>query len=158
MKIFVTVGTAEFDELFQKMDQILKADPELEAVGQIGSGDYKPRNFSRVFRLTGKTEKYYKWADLIVSHGGAGTIYDILKSGKRAIAVPNKKLIEDHQVELVDAFSKMGYIMKGDLASLGELIKDASSYRFQPYNYKPHKIGWVLKRYIDSLNLSEPCI
>ena len=51
-----------------------------------------------------------KWADLIISHAGAGSIIDLLTSRKKFILFPRlreyNEAIDNHQLELCEAFSK----------------------------------------------------
>ncbi|MEM2109280.1 MAG: PssE/Cps14G family polysaccharide biosynthesis glycosyltransferase [Candidatus Odinarchaeota archaeon] len=148
MKLFITVGTSSFDPLFRRVDDILKERTDFEAIGQIGTGLYKPVRFTKIFRFTNNIDKYYAWADLIISHGGAGTIYDILRFNKKAIVIPNRMVVEEHQVELVTVLHKLGYIMMGDLDKLSEQIAAASTYDFKPYISKPNKIQYILDKYI----------
>lgn len=42
-------------------------------------------------------------ADLIITHCGAGTILEILRSVKKAVCVVNEKLMDNHQTELAKA-------------------------------------------------------
>ncbi len=152
MKIFVTVGTSSFDSLFRRVDEILNSRSDLEAIGQIGVGKYKPNNFSKIFRFTRRIREYYEWADLVISHGGAGTIYDILRFNKKAVVIPNKMAVEEHQVELVTELHRLGYIMKGDLERLPEQIDACLKYEFKPYTIKSGgRIYSIIDEYIRSI-------
>ncbi len=152
MKVFVTVGTSSFDSLFRRVDEILNSRIEMEAIGQIGTGRYKPNNFSKIFRFTKNIRKYYEWADFVISHGGAGTIYDILRFNKKAIVIPNRMAVEEHQVELVTELHKLGYIMKGDLERLPEQIELCLKYEFKPYTVNPGgRIYSTINEYIRSI-------
>ncbi|MHA1753954.1 MAG: PssE/Cps14G family polysaccharide biosynthesis glycosyltransferase [Candidatus Odinarchaeia archaeon] len=151
MKIFVTVGTSKFDELILKVDEFIKNNPKYQVIGQIGFTEYKPKYFYRYFKFTRKIDKYYRWAELIISHGGAGTLYDILKNGKKAIVFPNEKLVTDHQIELIDKFSKLGYILKGDLNTLDELIASIKDFTPIPYKKPKNRISDILVKYLQSL-------
>ena len=51
-----------------------------------------------------------KWADIIISHAGAGSIIDLLVSKKPFILFPRLKkfgeAVDDHQIEICKAFEK----------------------------------------------------
>ncbi|WEU40772.1 MAG: hypothetical protein OdinLCB4_002295 [Candidatus Odinarchaeum yellowstonii] len=146
MKLFVTVGTSSFDSLFKKIDEILDYKRDVEAIGQIGAGKYKPRNFRKIFKFTKNIRKYYEWADLIVAHGGAGTLYDILRFNKKAIVIPNRMAVEEHQIELVTELYRLGYIFKGDLERLPQQLDECLKYEFKPYKIES---GWRIYSIID---------
>ena len=52
--------------------------------------------------------------DLVITHGGTGAIIGAVKRGKKVVAVPRLakygEHVDDHQIQLVEAFSKMGII------------------------------------------------
>jgi UDP-N-acetylglucosamine transferase subunit ALG13 len=72
-----------------------------------------------------QTQKYIERAKLVVSHGGFGTIMQVLTSGKKPVVVPRKvKLKEhanDHQLQLTNFLAKKGIIyVESDLIDLGK--------------------------------------
>ena len=107
--IFVTVGThtQSFNRLLEEVDRLV-GDGEIreKVVGQIGNSSYEPKNF-RWFRFTSfeELEKLYAGADVMIAHGGAGSILNGLDHGKPVIAVPRLKKfdehVNDHQMDLV---------------------------------------------------------
>lgn len=54
---------------------------------------------------------YVRQATIVISHGGTGTLLDILKFHKPAIVIPNHTLMNDHQQDICDEFCKLGYIV-----------------------------------------------
>ncbi|MHA1863243.1 MAG: glycosyltransferase, partial [Candidatus Thorarchaeota archaeon] len=79
--IFVTVGTAHFDPLIKKMDDLAKTGELKEPiVGQIGRGMYIPNHF-RYFRFLKELSSAYNNASIIVSTGGAGTTMECVTRG-----------------------------------------------------------------------------
>ncbi|MCX6820754.1 MAG: glycosyltransferase [Candidatus Aenigmarchaeota archaeon] len=112
--IFLTVGThtQSFDRLIEEMDRLV-GDREIreKVVGQIGNSAYEPRNFEW-FRFTdfGRLNKLYDSADVLVTHGGAGSILNGLSRGKPVVAMPRLaryyEHVNDHQVELVTFLEK----------------------------------------------------
>ena len=55
-------------------------------------------------------------ADLIITHGGTGSIITPLKKGKKVIACSRlsryKEHVDSHQEQLVKTFAQEGYILK----------------------------------------------
>lgn len=115
--IFITVGTHNqgFERLVKKMDEIAGKIDE-EVVMQIGFTDYEPKN-AKWFKFVDIDEimDFYKNADVIISHAGAGTLLDALSFEKPVIAVPRLKKfgehIDDQQLELAEALENKGQIM-----------------------------------------------
>lgn len=106
--IFVTVGTDEhsFQRLIKKVDELIEKGLIKDVIFQIGNTSYEPKNgkFFR-FETYDKIKELNKKADLIITHGGAGSIITALMFGKKIIAVPRLKKfnehINDHQLEIV---------------------------------------------------------
>lgn len=103
MKILITVGTTPFDNLIKVADEQLSQSHEL--VFQISEGGYKPKS-GQSFKFTDDIEQCYLDADLIISHGGAGTIYRVLELDKKLIIVPNLDRIDHHQLDICDFMQK----------------------------------------------------
>ena len=101
MKILITVGTTPFDSLIKAADVQLGQNHKL--IFQISEGEPKS---GHSFKFTDDIERYYNDADLIISHGGAGTIYRVLELGKKLIIVPNLDRIDNHQLDICDFMQK----------------------------------------------------
>ena len=74
---------------------MLKQTNYKEIVYQIGIGKYVPEG--KHFRLVPNIIEYFNRADLIITHGGAGTLLQCLDMGKKIIAVVNNTLKGNHQ-------------------------------------------------------------
>ena len=90
----------------------------------------------------------------LITHGGVGSILTGLKSGKKVIACPRlckyKEHINDHQVQIVEEFSKCGYILPyydGD--SLEEVIKKIKSFKPKKYVSNTENLVNIIKDFID---------
>ena len=117
MKCFVTVGSTQFDPLIVAMDsdQVLCA---LHARGytsvELQIGSYSPRSGAYVprsphFRYQPSLDDCIAGADLVVSHGGSGSILQVLRARKPLIAVVNDTLMHNHQKEIVEAMAGAGH-------------------------------------------------
>lgn len=112
MKLFVTVGTTAFDDLIKFVDQDSFFD-RFEVTIQFGPGKYKPAN-RKSFPFTPKIEQEYKAADLVITHGGAGSIYKLLELGIPLCAIPNLERIDDHQLDICHYLSKHNFILSAE--------------------------------------------
>ena len=54
-------------------------------------------------------------SSLVISHGGAGTLINILRAGRVPVVMPRQRRyfehVDDHQVELVEALEKEGRVV-----------------------------------------------
>jgi len=132
VRIFVAVGTTEFDGLVQAMDALA---PELGAdvTVQIGHGDYVPQH-CQYFRLAPTLEPYYDWADVVVAHGGFGTTMEVLRKGKRLISLSNPDRYDEHQSDLLGTLDAEGYLVWcRTLADLPAALRSMEARTFRPY-------------------------
>lgn len=158
--IFVTLGTN--DESFERL---LKAiDKEIEngvikekVVVQAGCTKYNSKNM-KILDLVPRDEfdKLIGECDLLITHGGVGSILTGINKGKKVIAVPRlAKYNEhgnDHQLQIVENFSKRKYILScKDLNKLGKTIEKAKTFKPQKFVSNTHNIINMIEDYIDNL-------
>lgn len=140
--IFVTVGTSkqDFSRLIREIDKLIdKKIINEEVVVQSNLCMYKPKNFVINSQLSKREyQLYLKKCDLIITHGGVGSIMDGLKNNKKVIAFPRlakySEAVNDHQVEIINEFKKMNYILTGKISDLDKILEDVKS--FVPNTYK----------------------
>lgn len=117
--ILVLLGTQNnsFHRLLEKIDELIEKKVIDERVlVQSGYTKYESKNM-RIFDLIPQEEleMYQEKADLIITHGGVGSIISSIKKGKKVIAVPRlhqyQEHVNDHQKQIVESFDKKGYIM-----------------------------------------------
>lgn len=140
--IFVTVGTSkqDFSRLIREIDRLI--DEKVindEVVVQSNLCMYKPKNFVINSQLSKREyQLYLKKCDLIITHGGVGSIMDGLKNNKKVIAFPRlakySEAVNNHQVEIINEFKKMNYILTGKISDLDKILEYVKS--FVPNNYK----------------------
>ena len=143
MNIFVTIGTGKFEALVKEIDTIALELKDKITV-QIGSGEYIPKN-CKWFRFAPNLASYYNTADLIISHGGPGTVFEILETGKRFVACANVDRTDPkHQVEFLEAISKetKSLIYCKNAKKLYVAIQKAKKNKFDKYK-KPR--CWMAK-------------
>lgn len=147
--VLVTVGTTRFDALTRAADS-LSLVRLLESYGynrfviQIGSSETffpsellgggeslgegaitrTPLGGFQVtcFRYAPTLKDIMDESGLVISHAGAGSIFEGLRAGKRLIAVPNRDLMDNHQADLCAHLKSSGYIEVADVNGLEEAV------------------------------------
>ncbi len=143
--ILVTVGTERFDDLVKKMDEIA---PELseKVTIQMGKGRYEPKN-CKYFRFVSDMDQIYEKADLIVTHGGAGTVLELLEKNKKIIGISNPEKPGQHQEDILKALSQQNYLIWcRDLKKLKETVKNAKKTEIKKYQKPECKIAEIITK------------
>lgn len=136
--ILVTLGTQKqsFNRL---LDMIEKSNINDKIIVQAGYTKYKSKKMKILdFVDYQEMDKLIKQADLIITHGGTGSIVTAIKQGKKVIACPRLKKygehVDDHQKQIVDIFSEVGYILKLDENDdLDELVQKIQTKKMIPF-------------------------
>ena len=156
--ILVLIGTSD-----KKFTRLLKAiDKQIEdkritdkVIVQQGHNNYKTKNME-MFDFLSKDElnELVKKADIIVTHGGVGSIIGALENKKIVIAAARKKeygeAASDHQEQIIKEFVKRGYILElEDFNKLDEVLEKAKN--FKPKTYKSNNANFIklLDKYIE---------
>lgn len=137
--ILVTLGTQE-QKFYRLLDAIEKSKIKEEIVVQAGgSADYKSKKM-KIFKFIDYNEmnELIDKSDLIITHGGTGSIIMPLQKGKKVIACARLEKygehINDHQQEIVSIFAEEGYLLElKENDSLDDIIK--KSKKFKPNKY-----------------------
>jgi beta-1,4-N-acetylglucosaminyltransferase len=145
--VFVTVGSmAPFDRLIIEADLLVEEGLIDGGIAQIGNGRYIPKNL-KWFRFRKDLTEFYRHAALIITHGGAGTIFEILSTGKKAIAVPNPDAV--YNPDIVIKMSKEGHILLcPDPSHLRKFIEKAKEWQPKIYLPSPCQIHTVIITYL----------
>lgn len=150
--LFVTVGNGKFDPLIKEIDRLKeKGKIKQDVVVQLGQGNYEPK-YCQWFRFSDKLDQYYHKADLIISHGGPGTIFEILRLRKKLIAIPNRDRTDPrHQVEylraMADETDSMLYCDK--VKDLEYCLNKSKNHLFTTYKEPECSIHLVIKKFLD---------
>ena len=98
-------------------------------------------------------EKLVKKCDLLITHGGVGSILLGIKNNKKVIAAARLKEYgehtNDHQKQIIKEFKKLGYITElEDFEKLNKVIKEAKAK--DPIKFKSNNAKFVknIERYI----------
>lgn len=148
--ILVTLGTQK-QEFNRLLDAIENLDTNEEIIVQAGgSKDYKSKKM-KIFELISYDEMndLLDKADLVITHGGTGSIISPLKKGKKIIACPRLSKygehVDDHQTQVVSSFVDLGYIMEfNDGDDLNKLFEESK-------NFKPQKFISNKDKFIERL-------
>ncbi len=148
--ILVTLGTQdkEFTRLLKMLeDAIVQLEIKDEVLVQAGYTKYESSRM-QIFDYIGMSEydQLLKKCDLLVTHGGVGTMLTALQMNKKIIACPRLAKYEehhnDHQQEIVDSFSKKGYILAcNNLDELVEVLKQAE--KFTPNKFESNHVRFL---------------
>ena len=145
--IFVTVGTTEFDSLVAAADR-LAAEIEEEVVIQIGHGTVEPRHASW-FRFATNLDEYYTATDLVITHGGLGTLTEVLGRGLRTVGISNPDRYDRHQDQILQAFEEAGHLIWcRDLVDLSTAVERARVASFVPYQPPESHIHRVIAAFL----------
>lgn len=165
---FVTVGTTDFDELLERIDnaefpQLLKAFGCRTLTVQRGRGLYVFNKLESACEDAGIELSVYRFkatlaedmskAHAIISHCGAGTVLESVSLKKFLLVVVNPTLQGNHQRELADAMAEQGWCIATEPNNLfDELSALASSgdpmLKIKPY---PEAEPKLFSKLIDSL-------
>ena len=117
---------------------------------QIGLGHYTPQNV-RYFRFAPSLDDCYDQAEIIVGHGGLGTIVEALERGKKLVCVVNPTTYDRHQEHLLRMFAAQNQLIWcQDLQQLEHAIQQARERRFDRYQPPPCHIHEVIIEYLSS--------
>ena len=133
--ILVTCGTQQqqFTRLFEYVEQLNIDD---EVIMQLGHTQFNTRHQSYDFSTS--FEEDIKRADIIITHGGVGTIMNGLLNNKKVIVVPRlskyNEHVDDHQLEITSKLTNLGYIYSANsFEELKKLVDNIDQLTFKPY-------------------------
>jgi len=137
--ILVLCGTQKQD--FSRMIKAVETLAQHEKiVVQAGHTEYESDKIE-IFDFISAEElkKLYDQADYIVTHGGAGSVFQAIKASKRTLIFPRLQKygehVDDHQLQLANKLHKMGYLLTfnddDDIITMFDKLK-----QFKPKAYE----------------------
>lgn len=148
--ILVLLGTQNnsFHRLLEEIEKnVEKGNITEEVVVQAGYTKFEPKTTKKsikVFNTIPKTEldKLIEKSNLVISHGGVGSMVTANQKGKKVIAVPRYKKygehVNDHQVGTIEIFAAKKYVMPiKDVSELEQALIDIKG--FIPTKYEKDK-------------------
>ncbi|MBR6950025.1 MAG: hypothetical protein IKH54_07570 [Bacilli bacterium] len=161
LMILVTLGTQDksFERLLKAIDrEIEKGNIKDKVVVQAGYTKYESSNME-IFDLIPNDEfdKLVKEADLIITHGGVGSILSAIKNNKKVIAAPRlkkyKEHTNDHQKEIIEEFVNDGYILGlNDFNKLDKVLTKSKTFKPKKFVSNTNNMIDLINNYIEKDN------
>lgn len=158
--ILVLLGTQDkpFTRLLKELDKLIEEKIITDKViVQAGLTKYESKNME-IFDLKPVDElmKLQSMADIIITHGGVGSILSAVKMKKKVIAVPRLQEYgehtNNHQIQIVNEFFKTGYILKADNpCDLKEIMKNLGAFKLKEYKSNNKNFVKLIEDFIDNL-------
>ena len=159
--VFVILGTQdkEFPRLLDAVEkQIKNGVIKDKVVVQAGQTKYESE-YMEIFDFLPipKFEKLMDEADLIITHGGAGSILDAIKRGKKIIAAARlakyKEHHNDHQKQIIGEFVKQGYLLElSDFNKLDKIIEKSKNFKPKKFESNTNNMVKLIGEYIEDTN------
>jgi len=165
---FVTVGSTRFDALVtrvlsEEVVEVLKENGVTTLIVQAGNSTFDhPPGFEQddevlrgqihglsveVWTYKPSLKEEYERAALVIGHAGSGTILEVLRLGRRMVAVPNETLLHNHQAELAEALDLQGYLSASSIVDLPTAITTAMGKTFSRFpDYDGSKFSSIIDR------------
>lgn len=134
----VTLGTQK-QQFTRLLDYVENSKLEGEIIVQAGHTKYESKKM-KIFDFVDYDEmqKYVNDCDLVITHGGTGSILTPLKKGKKVIACARDQKhiehVDNHQYQIVDTFTDAGNILKIDeTIKLNDVLSKIKDFEPKPY-------------------------
>ena len=157
--ILVLLGTQNnsFYRLLEEIEENIKDGTiKEEVIVQSGFTKYNSE-YMKVFDMIPSKdyEEYIKNANLIITHGGAGSIIQSIRLKKKVIAVPRlskyNEHVNDHQLEIIRAFKNKGYIIGiNDVTELKNAILQVEDFKPVEFEDNVNKLINIVGNFIDN--------
>ena len=157
--ILVLLGTQNnsFHRLLEEIQKnIDNENIQEEVVVQKGYTKFESKDMTLYNELPiEKFNELIQKADLVITHGGVGSIISSVTRGKKVIAVPRLKKynehVNDHQLDIIQTFDEMGYIIGiQEVQQLGEAIKKVKEFKPKEYIKNTGNIIKIIEDFIDN--------
>lgn len=156
--ILVTLGTNDksFVRLIKRIeDLVIQGMIQEEVVIQAGYTKYESK-YLKIFDLIAmeKFNELMETCNLLITHGGVGTIISGLKNGKKVIAVPRLQKygehVNDHQLQIIENFSEAGYVLAAyDVGELDKTLQKVGDFEAKQYTSNTQQLIRLVKEHID---------
>ena len=157
--IFVMLGTQNnsFHRLLEEVQKnIDNGNINEEVVVQKGYTKFESKDMTLFDEISqDKFNKLIDKADLIITHGGVGSIITSITKGKKVIAVPRLQKygehVNDHQLDIIESFNEKGYIIGlHEVSELGNALKKVKNFKPQKYVKNTGNIISIIENFIDN--------
>ena len=156
--ILVLLGTQNnsFKRLLEEVQKnIDNGDIKEEVIVQSGYTKFESKDMKFYKELP--PERYnelIEQANIIITHGGVGSIISSITKEKKVIAVPRlkkyKEHVNDHQLDIIDSFNEMEYIIGlHDVDELEEALNRIKTFVPKKYVQNTGNIVSIVEKFID---------
>lgn len=157
--ILVTLGTQDkqFTRLLDMVqEEINNGNIDDEVIVQAGCTKYKSKDM-KIFDLIDREEfaNLICKCDLLITHGGVGSITMGLNNNKKVIVVPRlakfNEHINDHQIQITKNFANTGYIIplyENDKLSLA--LEKAKKFKPKVFKSNTNKMVKLISNFIEN--------
>lgn len=109
--------------------------------------DYRPKE--ELLELMNK-------ANVVITHGGVGTIIECIDINKKIIVVPRlkkyKEHTNDHQLQITKEFAEKGYVLPlYNMKDLVKVLQDIKKFKTKKYESNSENFKNKIKDYINNI-------
>lgn len=157
--ILVLLGTQNnsFHRLLEEVQKnIENGNIKEEVIVQKGYTKFESKDMTLYDQLPlEELKKIIDKANIVITHGGVGSIITSIEKGKRVIAVPRLKIykehVNDHQLDIINSFSEAGYIIGiNNVEELGKALKKVKDFQPKEYIQNTGNIVKIVGDFIDN--------
>lgn len=157
--ILVLLGTQNnsFHRLLEEIQKnIDNGNIKEEVVVQKGYTKFKSTTMTLYDQLPmDEINQLIKKADLVITHGGVGSIINSIEEKKKVIAVPRLKKynehVNDHQLDIIKSFDQKGYIIGlNGVEELKNALEKVRNFEPKAYIRNTGKIISIVENFIDN--------
>ena len=127
-----------------------------EVVVQKGYTKFESENMTLYNQMPlDEIKKLTEKADLIITHGGVGSIINSIEMNKKVIAVPRLKKysehVNNHQLDIIKSFNELGYIIGlNGVQELEDALKKVKDFEPKQYVKNTGHILKIVENFIDN--------
>ena len=158
--ILVLLGTQNnsFHRLLEEVEKNIKDGTiKEEVIVQAGYTKFQSHRM-KIIDLMSKEqlEQFQDEADLIITHGGVGSIISSIEKGKKVIAVPRMheygEHVNNHQIDIVKNYNEQGYIIGIEkVEDLKHAIIKSKEFNSKEYKNNNEKMLKIIENYINNI-------
>lgn len=156
--ILVLLGTQNnsFHRLLEEIQKnIDNGNIKEDVIVQKGHTKFESKDMTLYNQLPSQEiEKLVEEANLVITHGGVGSIISSIERGRKVIAVPRlkkyKEHVNDHQLDIVKSFDDMGYIIGiTGVEELEGVLKKVQNFEPKEYIKNTGNILKIIEEFIE---------
>ena len=158
--ILVTLGTQDkkFYRLLDAVEKYIEENKiKEEVIVQAGSSSDYQSKLMKIFDLIpiDDFQELISKCNLLITHGGVGSIITGLKNNKKVIAIARLKKYgehtNDHQLQIIKNFTQNGYILELPTPEdLKKVINASKKFVPKKYSSNTNNVIKVIEDYIDN--------